>query len=482
MSEADYVRPFGFRIADMMTDLLTPNFDYEPEATAWQAALDDLAAASPNGEITHVQLRIWWSLLIDEYGNAGDNFITPKLGSNDGNGNEWGTQWSIMRRKMTDNGNPIPADPEHPIWQRWYFGQGVPLAYGPCAVERIREKGFKVELALSGAWGEGPSPPAKPGGTTCNIGGWGAREADYPNWIAAGGGDQFLENYKNNVLLPVANFAKDYLQNGDIFSLSFEMSYPTSDFTWSHNAKWNEIINAVRNVFRAAGKSIVLTLDHCGPYDDYGLGYQAIVKADQLGLTSPPNASARLGSGNQGLAGANYLANLDFVSISWWLEVVSPSAIPSTWSLANDVGWVTDAWFGEGSRVPSASILPKLGTGYGGVAAQAGRDQIQDLRLLSAVFGKLVLMNTGWANGHGVLASHSHETGTLDNTEQAVAWAAQLAAIGDARSQMSTWCAGQDFERYCYDKGTNPSHIDTSWRKAPAQAAIIDGIRSILSQ
>jgi len=466
LREKDYVQPFGFRIADMMTDLLPPNFDFEPEANAWQAALNDLKAASPNGEITHVQLRIWWSLLIDEYGNTGDNFITPKLGSNDGKGNEWGTQWSIMRRKMTSTGNQIPADPNTPIWKRWYFGQGVPLAYGPSAVERIHDAGLKVELAVSGAWGEGPTGLAKPGGDTCNIGGWDEKESSYPEWIAAGGGDQFIENYKNNVLLPVANFAKDYLQDGDIFSLSFEMVYPTADFTWSHNAKWNETINAVRDVFRAAGKRIVLTLDHCGWFDDTSLGYDAV---------KLQNPSAPLGSSNKGISGAKYLANLDFISFSNWLPLVLQSEMKTTWA-DTDVPWLVNHWFANPN-------FYKVGTGYGDVPAVIGRDIVADMRALSQVMGKLVLQNTGWESSHGFLYnSPNRVSSTVDLKEQRVAWAAQLGALDDNRSQWQSWCAGQDFERYAEDKATDPTNLGASWHNAPAQTAIIDGIRSILSQ
>jgi hypothetical protein len=450
------VTPFSIRIADMMTDLVNPNFDDRSSAMQWQAALDNLSAASPNGEITHVQMRVWWSLMIDNQGNPGDNFITPRLGSTDGIGNPWGTQWSIM---MNDT------------WKRWYFGYIAPgqqpLPYGPGAIQRLRNKNFKLELAVSGAWGEGPTALAKPGGDTCNIGGWGAREANFPNWIAAGGGDQFLENYKNNVLLPVANFVKDYLQDGDIFSLSFEMSYPTADFTWSHNAKWNETINAVRDVFSAAGKHIILTLDHCGWYDDYGLGYDAVKLL---------NPSAPLGSSNKGMAGAKYLANLDFISFSNWLPLVLQSEMKTTWA-DTDVPNLVNHWFANPN-------FEKPGTGYSAVPAVEGRDIIADCRALAQVMGKLILQNTGWESSHGFLYHSPNRVSgaTVDLMEQRVAWAAQLGAIADNRSQWQTWCAGQDFERYCEDKATNPTNLGASWRNAPAQEAIISGIRSILNQ
>jgi hypothetical protein len=292
---------------------------------------------------------------------------------------------------------------------------------------------------------------------------WGGKESDYPEWMALGGGEKFLDNYLNNVLLPVANFAKDYLENGDIFMLSFEMNYPTSDFTWSHNEKWESMINAVRNVFRAAGKSIVLTIDHCGWYDDFGLGYSA---------TKSLNPNAPITSASGGISGATYLGELDFISVSWWLPVILPGDVPSNWSDA-DIARVTDAWFNNKNN-------DKVGTGYSGIPAVRGRDTIADLRALSTVIGRRVLMNTGWVNRHGWLAWDRSIPITADNAEQRVAWAAQLGAIGDPRSNFTVWCAGQDFERYCRDKAAQPTYIETSWRKAPAESAILQQIRSIL--
>jgi len=438
--EKYYVKPFGIRSADMMADLLMPNFDDKWYATYWQEALDDLALASQNGEITHVQMRIWWSLALS------DDFINPILGS-------------------TDGGQSIIMQDEN--WKRWYFGYIAPgksqLLYGPSAIDRIRQKGFKMELAISGAWGES-GDLAKPGGSKANIGGWGVKEADYPEWIAAGGGDIFLENYKNNVLVPVANFLKDYLEDGDIFCLSFEMSYPTADFTWNHNDKWLEIINEVRQIFRGAGKSIILTLDHCGWFDDFSLGYNAVKLLDP---------DAPLSSSNQGISGATYLRELDYISVSWWLPLILESDMRANWSDA-DVPWLTDAWFNN-------TNFDKVGTNYGGIPRVAGRDMIADLRALSQVMGKLVVMNTGWENRHGFLyTSPRRYSGSIpDNAEQRVAWAAQLAAILDPRSNFTSWCAGQDFERYCRDKAAQPDFIDTSWRNAPAQSAIIDWINAI---
>jgi hypothetical protein len=473
-----YVAPFSIRIADMMADVVNPNFDLQSEATNWANTLTDLKTAAPNGEITHIQLRIWWSLLIDEFGNTGDNLINPKLGSNDGNGNVWGTQWAIMRRNLVAI-NQIPADPDNPIWKRWYFGQGVPLAYGPCAAKRIHDAGFKLELAISGAWGES-GDLCKPGGGTCAIGGWGARENNFPAWVAAGNGngtvagDIFLTNYMNNVLRPTAQFLaglpSDLFGNGDIFQLSFEMSYPSSDFTWMHNQKWHDIITEIRGIFGAAGKSgVLLTLDHCGWYDDAGLGYTTVKLL---------NSSAPLTSDNKGISGALYLKDLDFISFSNWLPLILQSQEKATWA-DSDVPFLTECWFANPN-------FYKVGTGYGGVPNGGGRDIIADMRALSQVMGKLIVQNTGWESSHGFLYhSPNRVSGAAqDLMEQRVAWEAQLAAIKDTRSQWQSWCAGMDFERYAEDKATTTTttgRLGTSWRNAPAQAAIIAGIDSILA-
>jgi hypothetical protein len=436
IEEKYYVKPFGFRIADMMADLLLPNFDDKWYSTHWQEALDDLAEASPNGEITHVQMRIWWRINTGEGTNASD-WINPQLGSADP------TQGWIMQN-----------------WKRWYFGYIAPgeqpLAYGPCALERIRQKGFKFELAISGAWENGDivKPP---------MFYWGGKEANYPDWVALGGGDKFLDNYLNNVLLPVANFAKDYLENGDIFCLSFEMVYPTADFTWSHNEKWKTIVNTIRNVFRSAGKSIVLTSDEDSWYDDFGLGYNAVKLL---------NPDAPITQENQGISGATWLGELDFISLSWWNPVLKADQIKENWTLS-DYTLVRDAWFNNLNEY-------KVGTGYSGVPGVLGRDYIADLRAFSQIMGKKVLMNSGYFNRHGWLAWSSYGGEKFaDNIEQCIAWAGHLAAIADPRSNFTLWCAGQDFERYCRDKGEQPTYIDTSWRNAPAQEAIIGWIRTI---
>ena len=96
--------------------------------------------------------------------------------------------------------------------------------------------------------------------------------------------------------------------------------------------------------------------------------------------------------------------------------------------------------------------------------------------------GKKVVLNTGWRNWHGELASKTYQgVEYADSMEQRVAWAAQLDAIGDARSNYEVWCAGQDFERYCKDKFSQPDSISTSWRNAPAQEIIINRINKLVN-
>ena len=172
-----YVKPFGFRIADMMVDLLPPDFDDKWYSAAWQAALDDLASASPNGEITHVQQRIFWR--VDPADRS--TWEYPQLGSNDP------SQQNVMNN-----------------WTRWFFGAGdQPLVYGPSAAQRIRQAGFKLELCMSTCWNPGVGTLAD----AIPVWRWGGREADY-NFS----GELFLDNYLNNVLLPVVNLVKDYLE------------------------------------------------------------------------------------------------------------------------------------------------------------------------------------------------------------------------------------------------------------------------------
>lgn len=424
---------FGIRIADMMADIINPNFDDSASASRWQGALNDLAEASPNGEITHVQMRIWEEYQLDSA--TGAVITPPHLGSSDAG------QEPIM-----DN------------WQRWFFGIGNPLLpYGPSAAERIHQTGFNMELSISVSW-TALTAYRHP------VFNWGAREADYSDFD----GELFLQYYMDNVLRPVADFlARPDVPfvDGDILMLGFEMVYPTADFTWLHNDRWASMINEIRGIFRGAGKNILLTIDHAGWFDDSSLGYNAVKLL---------NPDAPITPEYQGISGATYLGALDFISVSWWLSLVLQTEVPTTWSDA-DIPWVTEAWF-------SNKNFEKVGTGYSGVPAVAGRDMIADLRGFSLVMGKRVLMNTGWENRHGMIATNPRRpSATPDAMEQRVAWASQLRAIGDPRSNASVWNAGQDFERYAHDKTEPTTRMDASWRNAPAETAIIEEIRAILS-
>lgn len=407
---------FGVRIADMMVDILFPNFDSSSYASSWQRALDDLAKASSNREITHVQLRIFWEIDPDNR----TSWEYPQLGSLDS------TQQQVMNN-----------------WKKWLFGSPAPT-YGPSAAERIHNAGFKVELCLAVPWtGSGTLSDA------VDVFGWGGRESDY-NF----NGELFLQNYWQNCLKPVAEFlaSSPNFGDGDIFMLAFEIGYPTADFTWLHNDAWKNIISNVRQIFVDAGKpNVQLTIDQNAWYNDSGLGDDACaLLTDNL-----PDLP--------GLSGAKYLADLDFISISFWLPILRTSDIPATWTDA-DIDWVADAWRNNKNFF-------KVGTGHDGVSGVYGRDFIADFDALSrALNNKKVLMNTGYVNSHNTLAGGG---GSFDNQAQRVAWAAQIRAV---RNQ--TWCAGQDFERYTSNKATTTS-IDTSWRNAPAQEIIMQEILSI---
>jgi hypothetical protein len=434
------VTPFSFRIADMMADLIRPDFDDQWYSSYWQAALDDLAAASPNGEITHVQIRIWWNLPELPGEGTAEDWIDPHLGSRDGG------QSPVM-----DN------------WKRWLFGYiepgDSPLAYGPSAIERIRQAGLKFELAVSGAWENGDVVKPEPAR-------YYYKEEDYPEWVALGGYDTFLDNYLNNVLLPVANFAKDYLEDGDIFCIAFEPVHVGADIVYLHNDKWVEVIQVVRQVFLDSGKNIYITLDHTGWWgSDYYLGYNAVK------LLAP---DAPLDPQWQGVSGATYLSELDFISVSWWVKQIFVDQVPDVWT-DDDIPWLVNSWY-------HYQIEPKVGTGYGGIPAVYDRDLIADIRALSQVMnGTKVLLNTGYWNAHGRIAwkGGPYET---DAMEQRVAWASQVRAVaGDPRSNYTEWCAGQDFERYARDKAAQPDWVDDSWRNSPAQDAIIEEIQAILT-
>jgi len=422
------VNQFGFRIADMMVDLLSPNLDDRYCANSWQQGLDDLKTASPNGEITHVQLRTFWKIP-----NISDQttWNTPLLGAYDEpNGGQ---------QAMVDN------------WKNWIFGSPTEPAYEPCVAKRIHNAGFKLEFCLSTAWtGNGTIADSIPVFNDRN-------ESDYPSF----NGELFLQNYMDNCLIPVTQFlaSSPNFLSGDIFMLSFEMCYPYCDFAWSHNEKWTSIIQTVRDIFRAAGKSVPLTIDHNSWYNDFGLGYNAVKLL---------NADAPIDAETRGISGASYLKELDFISLSFWLELLREEDIPTTWNDTHIDTLVLPAW----SNCPR---WYKVGTGYNSVPGQWGRDFLADFGALSKVMNDTkILLNTGWENGHETLYySGRLSGGSYDNEAQKVAWAGQVRAV-----RKQSWCAGQDFERYCEDKQSDPSLIDTSWRKSIAEAAIIQEIRA----
>jgi len=431
------VDTFGLRITDFMADLLRPNFDDKAYTDIWSACLEDLKHASPRGEINNVQLRIWWR--IDPANRA--TWEYPSLGTNDSG-----------QQPFSDN------------WQRWAFDAGpTPLPYGPCAAQRIHDAGYHLEFCVSACWNPGYGTIAdviKP------VFGWGGKEANAPDYPFDG--ELFLRNYMEYCVRPVAQFlaASPHFVDGDIFMIAFEMWYPTADITWSHNDAWRSIIAEVRQIFAAAGKpNVLLTIDHSSPYDDFGLGYNAVKTIDP---------AAPITSVSQGISGALYLADLDFISISLWDPVLIASQIPVTWT-DTDIPWVTDAWF-------TNLEYYRVGTGYSGIPGVLGRDVIQDYRTLAQLFGKRILFNSGWVNRHGRLAWNTYSGGAVaDNEEQKIAWASQLLAILDNRSNPSAWNAGQDFERYIRDKAAQPDFMDASYRKAPAQQAIIDIIRQFMA-
>lgn len=438
-------------IADFMADLLSPNFDSSGDAQRWQNALQDLIDAQhtppPNSEVTHIQMRIWYDINLGAGSTAAD-WVNPYLGSADSG------QTPVMNNNQ---------------WQRWYFNRDNNLQAGLSAAQRIHSAGLNMEFIVSGAWNRDISDPAKPPPFFR-----GRREADYPEWMAAGGGETFLRNYYENVLRPVADFVAQSpnFVNGDIFGVALEMVYPEADFTWLHNDTWIRMINGgtgstpyldddptkpgIRRIFQDAGKGgVILTLQHQGWYDDYGLGYNAVKQI---------NPSANLGTQYQGLSGASYLSVFDFISISEWVTVVRRQDAPPDGTPWNESGryLFRDGWFND-------LTYAKTGT-----PSQQGRNLIQDFATLSEVMnGTKILMNSGYESRHyaGVTWPPS---GTLDHTAQREAWAGHLLALAN-----QTWCAGQDFERYTEDKAYNPNDSRTSWRNALAQDVIISIIASI---
>ena len=110
---------FELRIADFMPLRNTfPNMDDYAYVQRFEAALTDLENASQGGEISHVQLRLYW--YVDANDSSTWNY--PILGSND-----------TSQQELMNN------------WRKWYFGEGVPSSY-QTAIERIKAHGFKVEI------------------------------------------------------------------------------------------------------------------------------------------------------------------------------------------------------------------------------------------------------------------------------------------------------------------------------------------------
>ncbi|OYD16934.1 hypothetical protein CH330_01310 [candidate division WOR-3 bacterium JGI_Cruoil_03_51_56] len=423
---------YRYRIADFMVDLLSINLDDQGYANAWQQALNDLKTASPNGEITHVQLRTFWK--IPDISNQ-STWNTPVLGA-----------YEDSQQVMCDN------------YKKWVFGYPTDPNYGPCAAKRIHDAGFKLEFCLSTAWtGTGTIADSVP---VFHSG----PEADYPTF----NGETFLTNYMDNTLRPTAEFlaSNSNFENGDIFMLTFEMCYPYGDFCWNHNAKWISMIDEVRQIFTGAGKSsVLLTIDINGFYNDYGLGYDGL----QLLIDNGLALDNQLPAYYKGLTGATYLSHLDFISISYWLAILTSAQIPATWT-DNDVDTLIVPAFRNNLN------WYKAGTGHGMVSGVFGRDIIQDFWAINQIMGKPILTNVGYRNAHEVLTRPIGSGGTIDAMAQKVAWVAQVRGFGS-----QPWCCGQDFERYCLDKDAHPTHIDTSWRNAPAQDGIIQEIRATIS-
>jgi len=425
------VKKFGFRIADIMVDLIPPNFDDSWYENYWQQCLDDLVVASQNGETTHVQLRLFWR--IDPTNRT--TWEYPELGAGDAPS---GGQDLVMQH-----------------WQSWIFGEPEPR-YDPCAAERIHNAGLNLEICMSTSWYPGNGTLAD---VLYSVFGWDGREANAPEYPFDG--ELFLLNYMDNCLRPLAQFLANssYFLDGDIFMLGFEMGYPTADFTWLHNERWISMINEIRQIFRSAGKSVVLTIDHSGWYNDWGLGHDAVA----LLSDNPPSLP--------GISGATYLAELDFISLSFWLEMLRDEDIPDVWDESYIDSIVVPAWY-------SCPRWFKTGTGHDAVPSEYGRNFIADFGALSQVMnGKKILLNTGYSNEHYTLVHSGRRSGdSPDSMAQKVAWVGQIRALGN-----NSWCAGQDFERYVLDKAVYPDHIDNSWRNAPAQDAIIEEIQAILT-
>lgn len=291
---------FGFRIADFMPVRSTmPDMDDSIQTNYWQSALNDLVAASPNGEITHVQLRLYWTVDRTDY----ETMSYPYLGSGDS------SQAILMNN-----------------WRSWYFGNPAPST-GKSAIQRIREAGLKVEIGLSVSFipGDGvniPPPFARY-----------AREADFPGF----NGSLFVQNYWTDVLKPVAEQAAGFLEPGDVFFIGFENYYPEADHPRLHSSEYTSVIAQLRTVLPSG----VLISEHItGWYDDRGLGYNY----------------------SEGFLNIPYLAALDMLAPSMWNPWLRTEDLPATPEKIRDAHFRNMRFVktGTGYTLPNGTYVPAV--------------------------------------------------------------------------------------------------------------------------
>jgi hypothetical protein len=291
---------FSIRIADFMPVRDTfADMDDARQAGYFQSALDDLKAASSKGEITHVQLRLYWTIDRASY----ETMSYPYLGSGDS------SQADLMNN-----------------WRSWYFGNPTP-ATGKSAIQRIREAGFKLEIGLSVSFipGNGVNIPPPFGRY--------AREANFPGF----NGSLFVQNYWQNVLRPVAEQASAFLTAGDIFFIGFENYYPEADHPRLHSS---EYVNVIANL-RAILPPGVLVSEHItGWYDDRGLGY----------------------SYSEGFLNIAYLAALDIIEPSIWTPWLGTGDLPATPEKIRDAHFINMRFdkIGTGYMLPNGTYVPTV--------------------------------------------------------------------------------------------------------------------------
>ncbi len=261
---------FSIRLVDFMPLRDTfPNMDDRIYVQRYQATIDELASASTNGEITHVQLRLYWQ--VDPSNTTDWNY--PRLGSPDT------SQAELMNS-----------------WRRWYFGEGLPD--GESAIERIKARGFKVSVGLSVSWNTALRTTNVPP----PLGRY-AVEADFPTFD----GDLFVSNYMQNVLRPVAELAASsgLLDSGDIFFIGFENYDPSAEHPRLHSAAYSSMLIQLRSILP---QGVLISEDVQGWWEDR-----------ILGLSSP-----------NGVLNIPYLGDLDFIAISMWVPWLSTSDLPAT--------------------------------------------------------------------------------------------------------------------------------------------------------